>query len=274
MNAPLPMITSVDEDEHDPELIAYRFWFDYMQAYRGEGVNSQDRLTDARYSDFQLLAGSENEFAVAVNFWVQLEEERRDSDHSWGEVQEDETIRDIHWTFRIQKTNENEYTLTSIDDTGDTIGGLPPLEDTFQKEAGIDVLDENNRYRIENDTLSVTYDNGENWTEVPVDVGQLFEGHYNATQSELMEDSYIIIPERTAFIIGGLENINVLQSTDQGETWDEAQEPSPFRAIRMRIIDYVSDDVGFLILTGDRTMGAEANRIFITEDDGTTWGKL
>lgn len=89
-----------------------------------------------------------------------------------------------------------------------------------------------------------------------------------------MEDSYIIIPERTAFIIGGLENINVLQSTDQGETWDEAQEPSPFRAIRMRIIDYVSDDVGFLILTGDRTMGAEANRIFITEDDGTTWGKL
>lgn len=180
MNAPLPMITSVDEDEHDPELIAYRFWFDYMQAYRGEGVNSQDRLTDARYSDFQLLAGSENEFAVAVNFWVQLEEERRDSDHSWGEVQEDETIRDIHWTFRIQKTNENEYTLTSIDDTGDTIGGLPPLEDTFQKEAGIDVLDENNRYRIENDTLSVTYDNGENWTEVPVDVGQLFEGHYNA----------------------------------------------------------------------------------------------
>jgi hypothetical protein len=274
LNAPLPMTTTVDSEDQEPEGIAYRFWSEYMQTYRGEDVSSRKRLTDARYNDFQLLAGQEDEFAVAVTFWVQLEEERWPSHHSWGEVQEDGTIRDIHWTFRIRKTNENEYTLTRIDDTGDAIGGLPPIEDTFQKEAGIDVPDENNRYRIENDTLSVTYDNGHSWTEVPARVGQLFEGDYNASQSELLEDSYIITPERTAFIVGGLQNIKVLQSTDQGETWDEAQVPSPFQAIRMRIIDFVSKEVGFLILTGDRTMSWEANRIFKTEDGGETWQEL
>src|SRR5699024_1332692 len=93
----------------------------------------------------------------------------------------------------------------------------------------------------------------------------------NGPENELLEESYIITPERTAFIVGGLQNVKVLQSTDQGATWDEAQIPSPLQAIRMRIIDFVSEQVGFVILTGDRTMGWEGNRIFKTEDGGETW---
>jgi photosystem II stability/assembly factor-like uncharacterized protein len=274
LNAPLPMTTSVDAEGEEPEDIAYRFWFEYMQAYQGADVTSWQRLADVRFNDFQLLAGDEEEFAVAVTFWAQLERGDWSTHSSWGEVQEDGTITDIHWTLRIKKTGENEYTLTRIDDTAGAIGGLPPIEDTFQKEAGIDVPDENNRYRIENNTLSVTYDNGESWTDVPVEIGQLFEGDYNGPENELLEDSYIITPERTAFIVGGFQNVSILQSTDQGATWDEVQVPSPFQAIRVRIIDFVSEEVGFLILTGDRTMSWEGNRIFKTEDGGATWNEI
>ncbi|QKY70770.1 sialidase family protein [Lentibacillus sp. CBA3610] len=275
LNKPLPMTVTVDaEDNQEPEDIAYSFWFDYMNQYQGDDVGSWKRLTDARYNDFQLLAGEEQEFAVEATFWVQLEKGNWSTHHSWGDVQEDGTVENIQWTFRIKQTGENEYTLLRIDDISHAVGDLPPVEDTYQKEAGIEVPDENNRYRIRNGTLEVTYDNGANWTEVPVEVDELFEGDYNGPQDELIEDSYVITPERTAFVVGGHQSVKVLQSTDQGETWESSSVPSRFQAVRMRILDFVSESDGFLILTGGRTMSWEGNRIFKTDDGGATWEEV
>jgi len=272
INQPLPMTITV-EDDPQPEDIAYRFWSDYMEPYKGEQTNRFQRLRDVR-SDFQLLAGDEEAFAVAVNFGAQLEMGNWSTHHSWGDVQDDGTVEDIQWTFRMEKTGENQWTLVRIEDTSSTIGDLPPLENTYQKEAGIEVLDEETTYRINNDTLEVTYDHGENWTEVPVEVDELFEGDYNGPENELLADSYIVTPNMTAFIVGGLQDISVLQSTDQGETWKEASVPSPFQAIRMRILDFVSETHGFVILTGGRTMSWEGNLIFRTNDGGSTWEEI
>lgn len=275
INEALPMTIKVENaDVEELEDIAYRFWFDYMQQYKGERVSAWKRLTDVRFDEFQLLAGDEEEFAVAVTFWAQLEKKKWSTHHSWGEVQENGIVKDIQWTFRIKKTGENEYTLLRIEETTNFIGDLPPIEDTYQKEAGINVPDEKNSYRIERDKLEVTYDNGDNWTEVPVNIDKLFEGDYNGANYELLEDSFVITPERTAFIVGGLQNIKVLQSIDQGKTWNESSVPSPFQAIRIRILDFVSEKIGFLILTGDRSMSAEGNLIFQTTDGGATWKEI
>ncbi|WP_284139618.1 hypothetical protein [Virgibacillus sp. LDC-1] len=275
LNKPLPMTITVDaEDSREPEDIAYRFWFDYMNQYTGEDVSPWKRLMDVRYNKFQLLAGDEAEFAVEVTFWAKLDKGNWSTHHNWGEVQNDGTVKNIQWTFRIKKTSQNKYTLLRIDDISNSVGDLPPVENTYQKEAGIDVPDENNRYRIEKNTLEVTYDNGENWKGVPVEINKLFEGEYNGPKHELMEESYIIKPERTAFIVGGLQHIEVLQSTDQGETWNTSSVPTPFQAIRMRLLDFVSKSNGFLILTGDRTMSWEGNMIFKTIDSGSTWRQV
>ncbi|MFD1362854.1 WD40/YVTN/BNR-like repeat-containing protein [Lentibacillus salinarum] len=274
LNKPLPMTVTVDTDDQEPEDIAYRFWFDYMNQYKGDDVSSWKRLTDVRYNDFQLLAGDEREFAVEVTFWAQLEKGNWSTHHSWGDVQDDGTVKNIQWTFRIKKTGENDYTLLRIDDISNAIGDLSPVEDTYQKEAGIDVPNEDNRYRIGNDTLEVTYDNGDNWTEVPVDINEFFEGDYNGPKNELIEDSYMITPERTAFVVGGHQGVSVLQSTDQGETWETSSVSSPFQAVRMRLLDFVSENNGFLILTGGRTMSWEGNMIFKTNDGGTTWEEV
>lgn len=272
VNKPLPMTAEMEEDDNQElEDIAYRFWFDYMSQYKGDDVSSWKRLSDARYNEFQLLAGDEQEFAVKANFWVELEKGNWSTHHSWGEVKEDGVIEDIEWTFRIKKTGEKEYTLLRIDDISDAIGDLPPLEDTYQKEAGIEVPDEYNRYRIENDKLEITYDNGETWKEVPVEINRLFEGDYNGPENELIEDSYLISPQRTVFIVGGNENIAVMQSTDQGENWETTTIPAVIQGIRIRIIDFISENNGFLILTGGRTMSWEGNIIYKTEDGGKTW---
>lgn len=281
-NKDLPMPHTVEPDHQDPDDIAYYFWMKMMQPYQGKDVSSWNRMTDVRFNKFQLLAGDETEFAVAVTFWVQLEKGKWSTHNNLGTVQEDGTIKDIQWTFRIKKTAENEFTLVRIEDTSDAVTGLAPVEDKFQKDAGIKVPDANYRYQIQNGNLEVTYDNGENWRKVPVEVADLFKGDYSGSKQILIEGSYLISAERTVFMTtpdwsafenGGDTSIKILQSTDKGKTWKTTKMPSPFPSIRFRQIGFTSEQNGYLIVTGERTMRAEANAIFTTNDGGKSWTK-
>lgn len=272
LNKNLPKTVTVDTDDHDLEGIAYKFWFDYMGRYTGNDTSSWEELADVRFNEFQLLAGDADEFAVAVTFWVQLEKGKWSTHNNWGKVHDDGTIRDIQWTLRIKRTGKNEYTLMRMEETTDTVSGLAPVEDEYQKKAGIEVPDKNIRYQINNQKLEITYDDGWHWQDVPVDVEELFKGDYSGSKKYLIDDSYIISPERTAFVIGDGSNLRILQSTDKGESWDELDVPCPFnRGVRLRLLGFTSEKNGYLILTGDRTMGFEANAILKTNDGGKTW---
>lgn len=274
LNKSLP-ITTVSESKN-LEDIAYKFWFTYMNSYTGNNVSSWKRINDVRYNKFQLLAGDENEFAIAVTFWVQLEKKNWSTHNNWGYVQEDGSIKDIQWTLRIKKTGENKYTLVRIEDTSNAVSGLAPVEDKYQKDAGIKVPNENNRYEIVNNHLKVTYDNGEHWNEVPVSLEDLFRGEYNGSKKYLIDGSYVITPQKTAFVTGGDYNLGdndlrIIQSNDKGKTWNTSSIKSPFPAIRMRLLGFTSDENGYLILSGDRTMSSEAHAVFKTNDGGKTW---
>lgn len=274
LNKSLPVTITLDDadEDTDPEGIAYRFWLDYMTAYSDGGASPWKRLTEVRFNKFQLLAGDADEFAVAVTFWAKLEKGKWSTHHSWGELHDDNTIRDIQWTMRIKKTGEKTYTLERIENTANAVAGLTPLEDKYQKEAGIALPDENNRYEIVNEKLKITFDNGFNWQEVPLDVEELFQGDYSGSNTYLIEDSYIITPERTAFVIGGGDSLRIMQSTDEGKTWVEDDVSNPFvNGSRLRILGFTSKKEGYLILTGDRTMSFEANTVLKTHNGGETW---
>ncbi|UOQ92153.1 hypothetical protein MUO14_16875 [Halobacillus shinanisalinarum] len=272
LNKRLPMVVTVKGDR-DPEDIAYKFWYTYMQDYKGDNVSSWKRLSDVRFNEFQLLAGDEEEFAVAVTFWAKLEKKNWSVHHSWGKVQKDGTVKDIQWTLRIKRTGENEYTLKRIKPTTATIAGLPPVKDKYQKEAGIDVPDETNRYQIRNGKLEVTYDDGGQWQAVPVALGELFQGDYSGSKKRLIEGSYFISPKKTGFVIGEGDNVNVLLSDDKGETWDKVHIPSTPPRVRLRLLGFTSEQHGYVILTGDRTMSFEAHAIYKTNDGGESWVK-
>ena len=281
-NKQLPMTFTMEPDDKDLESIAYKFWFTLMQPYIGDEVSSWKRLSDVRYYNFQLLAGDENDFAVAVTFWAKLEKKKWSTHNNWGKVEEDGTVKNIQWTLRIKKTGENTYTLERIENTSHAIAGLAPVKDTYQKDAGITLPDENNRYQIDNGEVKVTYDNGENWRIVPVSLKELFAGDYSGSKEDLIEGSYIITPNRTAFVIGEeVENngdypkvhYKVLQSTDEGETWKKSSvTDSP--SVRLRSLGFTSERDGYLIITSDRTMGFEANAIYKTNNGGESWKQV
>ncbi|MEC0282836.1 WD40/YVTN/BNR-like repeat-containing protein [Terribacillus saccharophilus] len=126
-------------------------------------------------------------------------------------------------------------------------------------------------YTIDESGLQVTMNNGQDWMKVPVEVDELFAGEYQGSKTELIDQSYVLSQDRLAFIVGGFEQTAVLSSTDQGKTWNTAELPDAIQGIRLRIIGFTSEQDGFVILSGGRTMSAEGNQIYQTTDGGKTW---
>jgi hypothetical protein len=126
-------------------------------------------------------------------------------------------------------------------------------------------------YKIDQSGLQVTANSGQDWRKVPAEVDELFGGEHQGSETELIDQSYVLTEDNFAFIIGGFEETSVLSSTDQGKTWDTAVLPDAIEGIRYRKIGFTSEKNGFVILSGGRTMSAEGNQIYQTTDGGETW---
>ncbi|GGP12024.1 oxidoreductase [Oceanobacillus neutriphilus] len=131
-------------------------------------------------------------------------------------------------------------------------------------------------YSLQNNKLHITYDSGEDWSEVPIETGQLFSGDYNGPEQVLIDNSYVLTEDRAAFLhadTADLEQQRVMltYSTDKGETWEESEIIHPFPGLRFRKIDFLDDQLGYVIISGSRTMSQEYSTAFLTEDGGETW---
>ncbi|MCM3588366.1 hypothetical protein M3182_22050 [Mesobacillus maritimus] len=262
INSKLPYPLQVEEYDQKPETIAYRILFDLMKSLESEGS-----IDGANYTRFTKLSGNENSFTVAVVFNVQLPEETPEIDYGWGEMEDHRAVPSIVWKLTINKGENRTYTLTKIEKTNDTQIGLPPVEslEDYQKNAGIDASLEIVDYEIDNHQLKVTYDNGQNWESVPVAVEDLVLDH----AQQLQQGTFVIGPDRTAFVLN--KGLSVLISTDKGESWNEVLVSNQLPAIRLQILGFTSEQDGYLIVTGDKTMSSEANFIFKTNDGGQSW---
>ncbi|WP_052353866.1 WD40/YVTN/BNR-like repeat-containing protein [Neobacillus jeddahensis] len=271
LNKALPLSYTSKVDNQDQESAANQLLVEYLQSFQATTTSAWKRIIHVDYQQFQLLAGDENQFAVGATFDVKLEKGKWSAHHKWGKVQKDGTIKGIRWTLRIKKTGEHTFTLERIETTSQAVAGLDPVKDIYQKKAGIKLPDKNNRYQLINEELQVTYDNGEHWQTVPALIDDVFAGGYPGSRQELMEGSYVISPERTAFVIGNNDQVRILLSEDKGKKWKEVPVPSTLPGIRMRLLGFTSEQDGYLILTGDKTMSWEANMIFKTHDGGLSW---
>ncbi|WP_077604813.1 WD40/YVTN/BNR-like repeat-containing protein [Oceanobacillus sojae] len=131
-------------------------------------------------------------------------------------------------------------------------------------------------YSLQNNKLHLTYDSGEDWTEVPIETDQLFAGDYNGPEQELIDNSYVLTEDRAAFLHTDTvnpeqERVMLTYSTDKGETWEESEIASPFPGLRFRKVDFLDDQLGYVIISGSRTMSQEYSTAFLTEDGGETW---
>lgn len=163
---------------------------------------------------------------------------------------------------------------TSVETYNKEIKGLQEAEQNDLKELNeppkttsqnqIDVL-------VKGETLYVTYDSGENWAEVPERLEKIQFGEYTPSyDNELMENSYFFTKEKTSFLYEDL-GLKLLQTVDQGKTWQRYEISQENAGIRFRKIDFLSKDFGYVIYSGGRVARQEGTVAYLTHDGGKTW---
>lgn len=128
-------------------------------------------------------------------------------------------------------------------------------------------------YSLQNDALHISYNKGEDWVKVPIEKEALFSGEYNGNRQELIDGSYVLSEKLAAFLYSEEDRIILKYSTDQGETWQESVITEPFPPIRFRKVDFINEQFGYVIISGDRTMSQEYSAVFLTYDGGKSWGQ-
>ncbi|MEI3612210.1 WD40/YVTN/BNR-like repeat-containing protein [Pseudogracilibacillus sp. SO30301A] len=159
------------------------------------------------------------------------------------------------------------YVSELNDSQQNTVDELEPSREETLQPVNSNTID----YSLQNDALHITYNQGNDWVKVPVEKEILFAGEYSGNKQELIDGSYVLIEDRAAFLYADGDRIVMKHSTNQGETWDDSLIAQPFPPIRFRKLDFLNDQFGYAIISGDRTMSQEYSAVFLTHDGGTSW---
>lgn len=140
----------------------------------------------------------------------------------------------------------------------------PPTEKTASKISA----------QIKGEQLYITYNSGEDWKKVPVKDKEIMSGEYTPSyDTGLMPGSYFLNKEHTAFLLSNNTNLRLIQSFDQGKTWQEDMVSEQVGVLRYRKLDFLDASFGYLVFSGGRTMSQESSELFLTYDQGKTWKK-
>src|SRR5690625_3905261 len=152
------------------------------------------------------------------------------------------------------------------------------LDDVQQSNPLYPSTDEQVSYSLQEDTLHLTYNDGADWVEVPIEKEALFAGEYQGNQEELIEGSFLLTEDHAAFLYSvateqgsDLVRVGVKETRDQGETWEDHVVVEEISPIRFRKLGFVNDTFGYVILSMGRTMSQEYSAVYVTEDGGENW---
>ncbi len=185
----------------------------------------------------------------------------------------------VEWAVRISKTG-NISELTGIAELEKVLAGCEAAG--IPADTGFQELDLWNqpvcRARTRDGMTEATWDDGETWKEVPIELealtarGDQLDGALTGVQ----EKSYVVSEEMTAFAYGGSPEVpvTVTWSKDQGETWMTSVVTYEYPDVRRLFLSFPDAEHGFLVLTAGRDMRQEGDILYRTENGGVTWTKV
>lgn len=259
-------------------------WLDaYNKQFQQRYLPRNKKLVNYSIDDIYILEDN----VIQVDFTVETKAVDDESSLFWDGILIDSKIKS-QWVLWFDKENTiNDtivYTVTKLQrpagydlEKYQTSGEKE--KDEYEQEYKNEILFEDRQYtyKIEDERCYVSYDGGNTWTLVPVDLETLVEvGDGNSYYNQLQEGSYFITPEKTAFIYGGTmqSELLVTSSTDKGVTWNTAKVSEQLNNTRLKFISFPTGTVGYVIATNERTMSQERQIIYKTNDGGTSWQEM
>ena len=132
-------------------------------------------------------------------------------------------------------------------------------------------------YDIKDQKLEVSYNGGEKWSTVPVDIGNLSPNINDKTT--LPDGSYQIGLEKSAFLYGGnivsgkTIPLTVIYTNDKGSNWTSAL-ISDITGVTFYYVNFISEKEGFVVVAYNKKDNEETTMIMKTTDGGESWIKV
>lgn len=236
-----------------------------------------------------LLAGDRNEYVMVVAFRYSLTGDEPDSFSktvsSWSTVCTSDNMEYLYGTVAVHAIMVKDYIyeLTGIANASEVVEAFsnkyPDKTSLYDSvEYAMAAPEPVCKASVQSSKLQVTYDNGKNWTNVPVSTDILYSrGDQQAgVLTDIQSGSYYVSNDLTIFAYGGSKEVplSVIVSTDAGKSWSKhviSNSPDDVRAIW---ISSPSQGHIYAGISVGRTMSQEGNRIYCSMDSGSTWNEL
>ena len=256
--------TMPDVSQVKTETVARTWLNEYVNQYMNEYLPYNKSVKRMTIDDINVL--NEDEHTALISFSVILKNAASDYFLSWDGVTDDDRLK-CEWVVSYYIDAHTDNTATVY-----VTSALSPEEygiAQYNEKAALAADSENKtnastdllaRYVIRDDILSVTYDDGEHYATVPVDV-----------------DYYVdFFDENKGVIVCGYartdnekESYRIYQTANGGETWTTVGS-GPANYI-LKGVMYVDENVGFFCY--NYAEGMDGN-LYMTKDGGKTFSKV
>lgn len=262
----------VDKDSHK-SAIAQQWLRGYTDQFQQKYLSRKKKIVDIKIGVIDVL--DEEEFIVQIDFVVEPKKTDTDYFSDWG-VKDGNLIK-CQWVLDFElydsgmcyledRMSPAAYQLSIYD-----ISGKREEEEHYNEFIQEKPFEKTQyTYKIEGKKLFISYNKGNNWIEVPIGFEELMAGR--TYRNQLPDGSYEINAEKTSFLFGGTNEVplSVLYSDDEGATWDKATLLDVIYP-RYSYIHFEYKNIGYSVITFDKTMSQEASAILSTTDGGKTW---
>lgn len=255
----------------------------YTQQYKQKYQPQKEKLLEYSIDNMEI----KEENVLQLDFSIVPRRLDEKASALWNGVLEEKNVS-CQWVLWFDKHSQSDgsilYTVTKLQrpagydlEKYQTSGEKEKDEYEHQYVEEIPYEKQKYTYKIEKEICYISYDNAATWKEVPIALKSLVEvGDGRTYYNQLQQGSYIITPEKTAFVYGGTmeKGLMITYTEDMGTTWNTSEINGKLNSARVKFCSFSGVSVGYVIAAGDRAMSQEMQTIYKTTDKGATWKEV
>lgn len=278
-----PVGFSIEINSKDMKAVGEKWLQEYVKQYQRKYVRRNQSVTEYHIDNAEIKENN----VLQIDFSIVTKKLDSGTSANWNGVLEKDKVQ-CQWVLWFEEKQGKDdlitYKVTKLQrpagydlEKYQTSGQKEKDEYDQKYKKEIPFEKQQYTYKIEKGICSVSYDKGSTWKKVPVDLNTLVEvGDGRIYYNKLQDGSYVISPEKTAFVYGGTRenSLKVTYSEDKGNTWKTSEITTKLDSARLRFLSFPTAKTGYVVVTGGRAMSQEGQVIYKTVEGGAVWQEI